>query len=78
MVVGVSNGSVNNVGASGTVGIRRVLITPLGLGPHPSEVSTQAVPHDIIDKVVLKTISKTGKKGYKLFIHCILYVVSTR
>ena len=60
-VVGVNNGSVTT--QAGGVGIRRVLITPLG---QPGQMSTQLVP-PVIDKVLLKAVAKTGKKKDKLF-----------
>lgn len=52
-VVGVNNGSVNAQQA----GVRRVLITPLGQTAH----------QPVIAKVLLKAVTKTGKKKEKVF-----------
>ena len=60
-VVGVNNGVVAD-GASGAR-VRRVLITPLG-----QTVSSPQVPNPVIDKVLLKAVSKTGKKKDKIFV----------
>lgn len=55
--------STQAVETSGTAGIRRVLFTPLGAGPHPSQVSTKAVP-DIIDKVLLNAVAKARERCF--------------
>ena len=64
-VVGVNNGVVTTQ-ADGTR-VRRVLITPLGQTGHGSAQRSQT-PLPIIDKVLLKAVSKSaGKKKDKIF-----------
>ena len=63
-VVGVNNGVVTTQ-ANGTR-VRRVLITPLGqMGHGSAQVSVHVPP--IIDKVLLKAVSKTAGKKDKIF-----------
>ena len=58
-IIGVNNGSINTQATS--IGARRVLITPLG---QTSQFVTRST---VIDKVLLKAVTKAGQKKDKIF-----------